>query len=39
VGSLIGFGWGFAVGFALGFFVSASYNWLADLRQRTAGRS
>ena len=39
LGSLIGFAWGFAVGFALGFFVSAAYNWLADLRQRAAGRS
>lgn len=39
VGGLIGFAWGFALGFALGFFVTAAYNWLADLRQRTARRS
>lgn len=38
-GSFIGFAWGFVVGFALGFFVTATYNWLADLRQRTARRS
>ena len=35
----IGFVWGFAVGFALGFFVTATYNWLTDLRHRSAPRS
>ena len=39
LGSLVGFAWGFVVGFGLGFFVTATYNWLADLRQRTARRS
>lgn len=37
VGSLVGFAWGFAVGFALGFFVTSTYNWIGDLRQRRAG--
>jgi hypothetical protein len=27
------------VGFALGFFVTATYNWLTDLRHRSAPRS
>jgi hypothetical protein len=39
VGSLIGFAWGFVVGFALGFFVTATYNWLTDLRHRSAPRA
>jgi hypothetical protein len=38
VGGLIGFAWGFGLGFVLGFFVTAAYNWLADLRQRMARR-
>ena len=38
-GSLIGFAWGFVVGFALGFFVTATYNWLTDLRHRSAPRA
>lgn len=38
-GSFIGFAWAFVVGFALGFFITAMYNRLAELRQRTARRS
>ena len=39
LGSLVGLAWGFVVGFALGFFVTATYNWLTDLRHRSAPRA
>ncbi len=38
LGSLVGFAWGFVVGFGLGFFVTATYNWLTDLRPLRARR-
>jgi hypothetical protein len=39
LGSLVGFAWGFVVGFGLGFFVTATYNWLTDLRHRSTPRA
>ncbi len=38
-GSFIGFAWGFVLGFAVGFFVTATYNWLTDLRRRSVPRA
>ena len=39
LGSFVGLAWGFVLGFALGYFVTATYNWLSDLRHRSAPRS
>lgn len=39
IGSLIGCGYGMVLGFVLGYSVAKMYNWMVDLRDRSARRA